>query len=96
MCRFKHSPLFQRVLDFKKGDTAPKVQLDMNLRMGARRCRFVVVVFIVHEFGSNRFTRSIIHFHFNQIAYMFTGHAPLFIGPIDSQHPSSHVDADIT
>ena len=49
-----------------------------------------------HEFGSNRFTRSIIHFHFNQIAYMFTGHAPLFIGPIDSQHPSSHVDADIT
>ena len=50
----------------------------------------------IHEFGSNRFTRSIIHFHFNQIAYMFTGHAPLFIGPIDSQHPSSHVDADIT
>ena len=51
---------------------------------------------VLHEFGSNRFTRSIIHFHFNQIAYMFTGHAPLFIGPIDSQHPSSHVDADIT
>ena len=49
MCRFKHSPLFQRVLDFKKGDTAPKVQLDMNLRMGARRCRFVVVVFIVES-----------------------------------------------
>ena len=38
MYRFKHSPLFQRVLEYKKGNTAPKVQPDMALRLARRQC----------------------------------------------------------
>ncbi|KAK8823323.1 hypothetical protein WA577_002244 [Blastocystis sp. JDR] len=34
---FKHSPLFQRVLEYKKGNTAPKVQPDMALRLARRQ-----------------------------------------------------------
>ena len=30
--RFKNSPMFQRVLDFKKGITAPKVVMDNSQR----------------------------------------------------------------
>lgn len=34
--RFKHSPLFQRVLDFKDGNIAPKVQVEATPRPDMR------------------------------------------------------------
>ena len=47
--RFKHSPMFQRVIDFKNGKTAPKVQTDPAIRNAARRCTFQIVCLFVEE-----------------------------------------------
>ncbi|OAO15286.1 small nuclear ribonucleoprotein Sm D3 [Blastocystis sp. ATCC 50177/Nand II] len=48
MCVFKHSPLFQRVLEYKKGNTAPKVQPDMALRLARRHSQTVVFSVYIH------------------------------------------------
>ena len=54
MSRFKHSPLFQRVLEYKKGNTAPKVQPDMALRLARRQCPLLLSASPI-EFTNDRF-----------------------------------------
>lgn len=55
-CRFKNSPMFQRVLDFKKGITAPKVVMDNSQRAMALTVRCSIVhsrIEVVFCFFSN-------------------------------------------
>ena len=58
--RFKNSPMFQRVLDFKKGITAPKVVMDNSQRAMALNVGLVwdwsfveVIDLFVCEYGSD-------------------------------------------
>lgn len=50
--RFKNSPMFQRVLDFKKGITAPKVVMDNSQRAMA----LTVGSCLVHSLSRSSFS----------------------------------------